>query len=249
MNQINAIIIDDEPMARQLLNGLIKENCPNVNVLDLCPNLPEGVKSIHKNKPDIVFLDIEMPGHSGLELLDFFNDADVNFSIIFTTAYNQYAVKAFKLSAFDYILKPIDAESIIEVISRFEINRNKIGNFSILKENLSVQNLSKKLAIHTVSSIVFIELNAICFMKADGAYTNIFLSDGSTILSSRSMKYFEQTLAELSNFIRCHKSFIVNMDHVTEYIKTDGGSLKVNRKHEIAVSSDKIQEILEKLVV
>lgn len=249
MKKINAIIIDDEPMARQLLNGLIRENCPNVEILDLCPNLPEGVKSIHKNKPDIVFLDIEMPGHSGLELLDFFNDADVNFSIIFTTAYNQYAVKAFKLSAFDYILKPIDAESIIEVISRFEINRNKIGNFSILKENLSVQNLSKKLAIHTVSSIVFIELNTICFMKADGAYTNIFLSDGSTILSSRSMKYFEQTLIELPNFIRCHKSFIVNIDHVTEYIKTDGGSLKVNNIHEVAISSEKVQEILGKLVV
>jgi two-component system LytT family response regulator len=249
MKKINAIIIDDEPMARQLLNGLIRENCPNVEILDLCPNLPEGVKSIHKNKPDIVFLDIEMPGHSGLELLDFFNDADVNFSIIFTTAYNQYAVKAFKLSAFDYILKPIDAENIIEVISRYEINRKKNGNFSILKENLSVQNLSKKLAIHTVSSIVFIELNTICFMKADGAYTNLILTDGSSILSSRSMKYFEQTLAELSNFIRCHKSFIVNMNHVTEYIKTDGGSLKVNRNHEIAVSSDKIQEILEKLVV
>ncbi|MEY3237629.1 MAG: hypothetical protein RI883_1730 [Bacteroidota bacterium] len=249
MKNIKAIIIDDEPMARQLLSGLIRENCPTIEIVDLCANLPEGVKSIHKNQPELVFLDIEMPGHSGLELLDFFNDNDVNFSIIFTTAYNQYAVKAFKLSAFDYILKPIDAESIIEAIDRFEVNRNKLSNFTVLKENLSVQNQSKKLAIHTVSSIHFIELNEICYMKADGAYTNIVLADGSTILSSRSLKHFEQTLIDIPNFIRCHKSFIVNMNYVTEYIKTDGGSLMVNGKHEVAVSSDKVQDILQKLSV
>lgn len=246
---MKAIIIDDEPMARQLLNGILLQHCPQVEVVDLCPNLPEGVKSIHKNRPDLVFLDIEMPGHSGLELLDFFNDADVNFSIIFTTAYNQYAIKAFKLSAIDYILKPLDAESIIDAVNRFEVNRTKRIDFSVLKDNLSGESNSKKLAIHTVSSILFLELKDICFLKADGAYTQIISKDGTKIVSSRSLKYFEQTLSDHPNFMRCHKSFIVNVDEITEYVKSDGGSMLVNGKHEVAVSTDKWQEVLEKITV
>ncbi len=247
MKKIKALIVDDEPMACQLMKGILEEFCPQVEIVDLCRNLPEGVKSIHKYQPDIVFLDIEMPGHSGLELLDFFNDNEVNFSIIFTTAYNQYAIKAFKLSAFDYILKPISPESIVEVIERYENNQIKQSHFSVLKENLLAQNSVKKLAIQTVSSIRFLELNKICFLKADGAYTQIVTNDESTILSSRSLKYFEQTLAEYPNFIRCHKSFMVNMNHVSEYIKSDGGSLLVNQKHEVSVSSDKTADILKLL--
>lgn len=243
---MKAIIIDDEPMARQLLKGILNQHCPQVEVVDLCPNLPEGVKSIHKNQPDLVFLDIEMPGHSGLELLDFFNETDVKFSIIFTTAYNQYAIKAFKLSAIDYILKPIDAESIIESVRRFEANRSKSFDYSILKENLLLSS-GKKLAVHTVSSILFIELKDICHMKADGAYTHIYTRDKNRIVSSRSLKYFEQTLSDYSNFIRCHKSFIVNVDEIIEYVKTDGGSLFVTGKHEVSVSSEKWPEVLGKI--
>ena len=245
--KINVIIIDDEPMARQLLKGIIEDNCPNITILDYCQNLPEGVKSIHKNQPDLVFLDIEMPGNSGLELLDFFDDEAVNFSIIFTTAYNQYAIKAFKLAAIDYLLKPLDAESIISTIQRFEENRTKFNNLSALRANLAGQNVNKKLAIHTVGSIRFVELAEICFFKADGAYTNIILKSGEKILSSRSLKHFEQTIIDIPNFIRCHKSFIVNIDEISEYVKSNGGSLMVNFIHEIAVSPDKLQELLSKV--
>lgn len=247
MTSVKAIIIDDEPLARQLLNGIISENCPEVTVVDLCQNLPEGVKSIRKNNPDLVFLDIEMPGHSGLELLDFFNDSEVHFSIVFTTAYNQYAIKAFKLSAIDYILKPIDPESIIQVVERFQSNRNKQVDFSVLRENLRNSNANPKLAIHTVSSIRFIELAEICFLKADGAYTHIHIRSGEKILSSKNLKYFEQVLAEQTNFIRCHKSFMVNINEIKEYVKSNGGSLIVYPNQEISVSGDKIQEILEQL--
>jgi len=249
MKTIKAIIIDDEPMARHLLNGLIEEYCPEVEILDLCQNLAEGVKSIHKNNPDIVFLDIEMPGHSGLELLDFFPANEINFSIIFTTAYNQYAIKAFKLSAVDYILKPIDPESIIIALERYTSSQSKLVDMSVLKENLSPQNQLKKLAIHTINSIHFIELNTICYMKAEGAYTNIVLKNGTKILSSRSLKHFEEILEEQPNIIRCHKSYIVNIHEITEYIKSEGGSLIINNKDEISISQDKVKEILEKLKV
>lgn len=247
--KIKAIIIDDEPMARQLLKGIIEENCPNIELMDLCQNLPEGVKSVHKNQPDLVFLDIEMPGHSGLELLDFFNDTDVNFSIIFTTAYNQYAIKAFKLSAIDYILKPLDSESIVAAVSRYGQNRERTSDLSVLRDNLTALPDNKKLAIHTVGSIRFIELMEICFFKADGAYTNITLLSGEKILSSRSLKYFEQTVCDFPNFIRCHKSFIVNVKEITKYVKSDGGSLLVNQQYEVAVSLDKLQEVLVKITL
>lgn len=249
MKNIKAIIVDDEPLARQLLNGMLLEKCPQVEVIDLCSNLSEGVKSIRKNKPDLVFLDIEMPGHSGLELLDFFNDDEVDFSIVFTTAYDQYAVKAFKLSAFDYILKPIDTERIQEVIQRFERDSEKRSSISVLRDNLKSSNPFKKLAIYTVNSIIFIELQQICYMKADGSYTNIYSKDDSKIVSSRSLKYFEQTLLDHPSFLRCHKSFIVNISHVTEYVKSDGGHLLVNFKHEVSLSPDKVQRVLELLSV
>ena len=117
---MKAIIIDDEKRARVSLNLLIQEYCPNVEIVAECENLPEGVKAIRKFNPDLVLLDIEMPGHSGLELLDFFDENDINFSIIFTTAYNEYALQAFKFSAIDYLLKPITEEDLSKSIEKYK---------------------------------------------------------------------------------------------------------------------------------
>ncbi len=235
-----AIIIDDEEMARTLLNGMLSEYCPTVQVLDLCKDLPSGVKSIRKNRPDIVFLDIEMPGHSGLELLDFFDEDEVNFSIIFVTAYNRYAIQAFKLSAVDYLLKPLETQDLIDAISLFQKN----NNYKVLKENLS--STSQKIGLHNVSSITFIELAKILFFQADGSYTKVFLMDGKSIMTSKSLKHFENILMHNSSFYRCHKSYIVNLNHISEYIKSDGGSLKVGEQG-IGVSADKVSILLEKL--
>jgi two-component system LytT family response regulator len=246
MKNIKAIIVDDEPMARQLLNGMLNTVCPNVEVLELCSNLPEGVKAIRKMKPNLIFLDIEMPGHSGLELLDFFDENEVDFSIIFTTAYNHYAIRAFKLSAIDYLLKPLDEEAIKDAVERYERNAIKKTDFSTLRTNLN-QNASKKLAIHTISSVRFVELNQIVYLKADGSYTQIILSNDEKITSSKNLKHFEQILADSSEFVRSHKSFIMNVNFITSYVKTDGGSFILNNTHEISVSPGKIEEILSKL--
>ena len=126
---IQAIIIDDEKRARLNLELLIEEYCSNVQVIASCENLPEGVKAIRKHKPDLVLLDIEMPGHSGLELLDFFDENEVNFSIIFTTAYNEYALKAFKFSAVDNLLKPIIRAVLVAAIERLFIQYQRFESF------------------------------------------------------------------------------------------------------------------------
>ena len=187
-----------------------------------------------------------MPGHSGLELLDFFDENEVDFSIIFTTAYNHYAIRAFKLSAIDYLLKPLDEELIKDSVHRYERNLIKKTDFSTLRTNLS-QSASKKIAIHTVSSVRFIELNQIVFFKADGAYTFITLISDEKITSSKNLKYFEQVLSDYPNFIRSHKSFIVNVNFISNYIKTNGGSFIVDGDYEVSVSPNKVDEILKLL--
>lgn len=140
MSNIKSIIIDDEPKARVLLNAIVEQYCPKVSVEALCNDLPSGIKAIKKYKPDLIFLDIEMPGHSGLELLDFFDEEEVNFGIIFTTAYNEYALQAFKFSAIDYLLKPIQHTQLIEAVERFGRKREQSQSQQLkaLQNNLNV---------------------------------------------------------------------------------------------------------------
>jgi two-component system LytT family response regulator len=238
-----AIIIDDEKMARTLLEGMLNEYCKDITIVESCKDLPTGVKAIRKLNPDLVFLDIEMPGHSGLELLEFFNDDEVNFSVIFTTAYNQYAIQAFKFSAIDYLLKPIEITDLETALERFR-KQNTKQNFGILKDNLSNTTQQRKLAIYTTGSIKFVDVNEILFFKADGAYTRIVLNDESEVLASKSLKTYEDILTDTPFFFRCHKSFIVNLHYITEYVRNDGGYALVNKTHQVSVSTDKLDTLL-----
>ena len=246
MTKIKAIIIDDEKMARKLLNGLLERYCLDIEVVEQCADLPSCVKAITKYKPDLVFLDIEMPGHSGLELLDFFDKNSITFRIIFTTAYSQYAIQAFKLSAIDYLLKPIESEDLIVAVEQFKKQTQK-ANYSILQSNLSAHKDNQKLAVHSMQSTKFIELKDLLFCKADCAYTDFYMLDGHKFKASKGLKYYEDLLSDNKNFQRCHKSYIVNLTHVSEHVKTDGGHLVVNREHNVPIASDRSQYILHKL--
>lgn len=239
-----AIIIDDEEMARTLLKGMVEEYAASVQVVDVCKDLPSGVKAIRKNKPDIVFLDIEMPGHSGLELIDFFNEEEIDFSIIFVTAYNKYAIQAFKLSAVDYLLKPVDPEDLKTALQLVQ-KKNVAQQFTELKNNLQLQ-LKPRLAISTVSSIKYLDIDQICFFKASGSYTEIYCNNAEMITASKGLKYFEDVLSAYPQFKRCHKSYIVNLNCVDEYIKTDGGSLVIKGQI-IPVNSEKSAEFIQLL--
>jgi two-component system LytT family response regulator len=236
-----AIIIDDEINARNLLQGMLEEFTENIEICQLCPNLQEGVKAIYKHKPNLVFLDIEMPGHSGLELLDFFEPDAIDFSIIFTTAYNQYAIQAFKLSAIDYLLKPIVPEELEASIERFKDMQRK-QDFTLLKANLS-PSIIPKIALHTSAQTNYVELPQIMFIKADGGYSHFYLSNGTTIMVSKTLKIYETLLSEQVYFFRCHKSYIVNTNYVTGLSKSDGGYLVIDHKHNIAISHEKVNEL------
>lgn len=245
---MKAIIIDDEKRARISLALLLQEYCPNIEVAAECENLPEGVKAIRKHNPDLVLLDIEMPGHSGLELFDFFDEDDVNFSIIFTTAYNEYALQAFKFSAIDYLLKPINPEQLSEAILRLEKQKQKLENFKILKENIYHGNLTK-IAVPSGNTLLFLDTEKITHIKGEGSYSEVFSNEGSKNLVSRNLKNFEDILCKDNRFIRVHKSYIVNFEQVIAYNKSDGGSLELESGIQIPVSAEKTQAILDQIKI
>lgn len=245
---MKAIIIDDEKRARVSLALLLQEYCPQITVVAECENLPEGVKAIRKLQPDLVLLDIEMPGHSGLELLDFFDENDVNFSIIFTTAYNEYALQAFKFSAVDYLLKPINPEQLTEAISRLEKQKQKVANYKLLKETINQDSLTK-IAVPSGNTLIFIDTTKISYIKGEGAYSEVFCNNGTKHLVSRNLKNFEDILCLDTRFMRVHKSYIVNFEQVVAYNKSDGGSLELETGIHIPVSQDKGQNILDRIQI
>lgn len=242
MKKLSSIIVDDEPMARELLLEMLNEYCPDVEVLELCQNLPEGVKAIKKHRPELVFLDIEMPGYSGLELLDFFNENEVDFSIIFTTAYNEFAIQAFKLSAIDYLLKPIESDELQDAVARY-IKNHQPQNLSSLRDMLEDKTL-KKISITTQNAVNFIDIESIVYLKAEGSYTKFVIDDGSEIISSKYLKQFEDVLNSDNGFFRCHKSYSINLKFVSHIDKTDGMKLYLKNNEHVSISNVKVDELL-----
>lgn len=245
---MKAILIDDEKAARVSMSIMLAENCPQIELLAGCENLPEGVKAIHRYKPDIVFLDIEMPGHSGLELLDFFDENDIDFSIIFTTAYNEYAIQAFKLSAVDYLLKPINSEELTLAVERVQKKQQKFESLKALKSNI-VNDTCNKIAVPTANLLLFVNLDDILYIKGDGSYTELYLADNVQHVVSRNLKNFEEILCKNANFVRAHKSFIVNINFVKSYNKSDGGSLDLFNGFQVPVSPERVSAVFEKIPV
>jgi len=240
---MKAIIIEDEKQARLLLKAMLKDHFPTIDVQAECEDLPTGVKAIRKTKPDVVFLDIEMPGHSGLELLEFFNPEEVTFQIIFTTAYSEYAVRAFKMSAVDYLLKPIAATDLMTAVERAQRSKNQFESLQLLKDNLS--NKSKKLVINQSKGIEFVDSEDILFLKANGAYTEIHKQDGSYVLASKNLGHFEDLLKDINLFFRTQKSYIVNTKYISNIHREDGGFTVSLGNHLVSVSPDKVNSLIE----
>ncbi len=243
---MKAIIIDDEKRARLSLSLLLEEYCPQVKVVADCGNLPEGVKAIRRHQPDVVFLDIEMPGHSGLELLEFFDEDEVNFSIIFATAYNEYAIRAFRFSAMDYLLKPIVPDELVQAVERTTKFRMKQEAYQHLKVQMN-ENKWDRIAVPSANLLLFLDIVDILYIKGDGAYSEVIMNDGTKHVVSRNLKNFEEILCENPAFVRAHKSYIVNLKYVKAFNKSDGGSLDLQNGMQIPVSSDKSALILDKI--
>lgn len=222
-----AIIVDDESLAREMLQDMLLLINPDIKIVALCEDVPEAVKAINKHRPDIVFLDIDMPRYKGTDISEFFEEID--FDIVFTTAHQQYAINAIKINALDYLLKPLDLEDLRNAINKFEKKRHPA------EIELKYKG---KLVVNTAQIVHFIDLDKIIYLKAEGAYTRI-ISIETTVLSSKNLKFYEDYLEDNAVFFRCHKSYIVNkhkiisLNKVKQEITLENGDL-------INITMDKI---------
>lgn len=241
------VIIDDEVRAGNLLKILIEEHCDSLDDIFYADNLGEGVTLIKKHNPQLVLLDIEMPDEKGLEIVNYFEDGQFNFELVFTTAYSEYAVKAFEINAFDYLLKPIRPEKLKEVLSNVEssINKRQIHErLTELKAGLQ-SNKFNKIGLSVSDGIIFVALNEVVHLAASGMYTEVFLENGKKVLVSKPLKTFEY-LTELNNtFYRPHRSFICNLQYLKQYVRRDGNYIVMENKCEIPISKHKREEFLQ----
>lgn len=241
MNTINAIIIDDEERARNTLSSLLLNYCPEIQVESTCSNVPDGVIAINKHKPDVVFLDIEMPDYNGFELLGFFREID--FDIIFVTAYSEYAIKAFEISAVDYILKPIDIDQLknsVEKLKQKKLHSQMQEQIELLKESYKGSDI-RKIALSMSDGLTFVEIADIVLLEADGAYTTFYLKNGQKLLVSKKLKFYEDILSNRSFFFRTHRSYFINVNHIKKYSRSENAILMDN-DFSVTISRDRKQE-------
>lgn len=222
MNQIRAILVDDERRARNVLSNLLARCCPEINILAECANVPDAVKEINRSHPDVVFLDVQMPNYAGYEIIKFFDAID--FEIIFVTAHDKYAIKAFELSAIDYLVKPINRSRLAEAVKRLSekiSEKHKLADYSVLLNSMQEKEF-KQIVIPELGNRRVLELNNIVAIEADGAYSKVHLTDDQVITVSKTLKYFESVLPEDSCFFRSHRAWLINIKHLQLFNKTKG---------------------------
>ncbi|MGY4384438.1 two-component system LytT family response regulator [Pedobacter sp. UYP24] len=248
---LNAIIVDDEEFARSSLYFLIQENCDNIHVIGIAKSVAEARTILLNNKTDLVFLDIAMPGENGFELIS--NVRENNAHIIFTTAYDQYALKAIKANALDYLLKPIDIDELKEAVDRaakyIALSRKgdeKNDNLLNLSQQLSDRSEIKKISLPNGQGYSLVSLADIIHIEADSNYSIFYLAGGEKITVSKVLKEYEELLPD-HQFIRIHKSSIVNLDYLNEYNSKNGLEVTLKNGDRIAVSRRRASDFLEKV--
>lgn len=230
--------MDDEESARDVLSNLLMRFCPEIEILDKCSNVLQAVESVKKNSPDVVFLDIEMPNYAGYEIVKFFDK--INFEIIFVTAYDKYALRAFEVAAMDYLLKPIDIERLKQTTERL---RNRIDKtqysdrISLATETLKEKEI-KNIAIMDKGFQKIIPVSSIIAIEAQESYSNIH-TESEVLVASKNLRHFETVFEEHSDFIRVHKSWLINKKHIKNYSKSE---LEINLSNGIIAKLSKYKK-------
>lgn len=244
--KIDALIIDDSLQARKLLRLMLHELAPEINVLAEAENVNEGLDLISKYNPDVVFLDIEMPGKSGIHLAEELLKNKVDCNVVFTTAYNTYAINAFRLSAIDYLLKPINEKQLLEAVQKIKDTKQlkyAKDRLRVLTENLK-PTTENVLCIPVQNGFEYIPVKQIEYMEADGSYVHVFLIDKKQKTVSKNLKYFEQALEQFPNFVRVHRSSIINMDYMASYSKSGRGTIILKSGKEVDLARDRKADFL-----
>jgi two-component system LytT family response regulator len=228
---------------------MLNELTPEIQVLSEAQNGNEGLLLIEKFQPDVVFLDVEMPGGSGIQLAGELLKRKLECGIVFTTAYNRYAINAFRLSAIDYLLKPIDEKQLLEAVEKIKNKKDLNGaqtRLAALTENLK-PTTNNVLSIPTQNGYEYISLKDIEYLDADGSYSHINLIDGSKKLVSKNLKHLEQLLEAFPNFVRVHRSSIINMDNMISYSKAGRGTIIMKNGRQLDLARDRRTTFLQLL--
>jgi two-component system LytT family response regulator len=244
---IRSIIIDDEKHCVKALIKDLEQHCSNIEITSTCYSAKEGIMAIRKHKPELVFLDVEMPWMNGFEMLEILGDID--FSIIFTTAHDEFAAKAFRLSAVDYLLKPIDAQDLKSAVQKAERKleagsaEQRINN---LLRNIRQPSNEQKIALPLREGYEFVDVSSIIYCHAEGAYTKVFIREKRPMLISRSLGDVEELLPP-AIFQRIHHSILVNVSYISQFLRSDGGHVVLKTGEKLSVSKAKKEMLMTRL--
>jgi len=248
MEKINALIVDDEQDSRETLRSYLTKYCPQVRILDEAANIQEARKAILKHKPQLVFLDVEMPHGNAFDLLEQWES--VPFETIFVTAFSKYAIQAFNLSAAHYLLKPLEIEALEKAVSDAQerINKNKLINTAqVLLENIRTSgSQNRKLVLPLLEGFDIVRASEILYCEANDNFTCFYFKNGHRSMICRSLKFYDQVLEPLG-FCRIHRSFVVNLDTVVRYNKGKGGSIILENGKELMVANSRKEGLVQKL--
>ena len=246
MKKYTSFVVDDIPEALELLISDIENNHPEIEIIGKAASVVEASKRLQTLKPDILFLDIMLGDGTGFDILEIV--PNLNAKVIFVTASDEYAIKAFKFAAIDYILKPYSLEELTVAINKAKVQiQPKQEQLNVLKQIVTVPNTQPtQLSLHTSEKIIIVNIEDIIRCKSDNNYTTFYLKDTSKVLVSKTLKYYSDLLKEL-NFLRVHQSHLVNKTFIKEFIKSDGGYLILNDSSNIPVSARKKAEIIAAL--
>ncbi|MBS1636808.1 MAG: response regulator transcription factor [Bacteroidetes bacterium] len=246
---ITALIVDDEADSRSVLKKLLSQFCPQVQVIGEAGSVTSAYDLIQETKPQLVFLDIQMPGGSGFSLVKKFDE--VPFELIFVTSYDKYAIDAIKMSALDYLVKPVEVAELLAAITRFEKYHSRQESHQMqvvnLIANMEESNVEKKIAVHNNDNVVLLSLGQITHMEGERNYTQIYTNKGDKYTSSKNLGEFEDMLESYPQFFRIGKSCMVNLNWVTNYSKREPCVITINDRHTYEISRRKKQDLLEKL--
>lgn len=249
MSEIKTIIVDDEQHCIDALKSMLQKKCPEVTVLAGVNSVQDAKQLIDEMQPDLVFLDVEMPHQNGFELLKLYDK--VSFDVIFTTAYEQYALKAIKFNALDYLLKPFSVQDLQEALRKFHERRmNKtdagMAPLEVFLQNMkTMQQTNKKIALPTINGLVFMPVQNIVRCESTGNYTKIFFTDRKQLLVSKPLKEFEELLTDV-DFFRIHNSHLINLQQMESYIQGEGGFALMSDGTQVEVSRRRKAEFLKK---
>lgn len=249
MNYIKTILVDDEPRGLNSLQKLLQMNCPEVSITACCNSAEEANEKIIQLQPQLVFLDIAMPEKNGLDLLK--DLPSIHFEIIFVTAHNNYMIQAFHFSAIDYLLKPVDDELLGEAVKRaskrIEAKTGSLHIETLLHNMPHKKEFQKmKLCIPSIKGFQVIDIHDILYCEASGNYTNFHLINQNLICASKPIHDYEELLEDC-NFVRIHKSFVVNLEHIKEYLRGEGGSVIMSNGKEVEVSRRKKDMLMTRM--